>query len=229
MSSDCLTDLVMFIHKSIVVFLLSAFLVFFYLLNRKIDRIKTSHVRAFSKTLDIDKRVDNTFVGLQARIDAKRISLLRFSNGQEFLPNNPVWRITGTNIIKGDGISEDGIDNLPVARVLPLVEPVIMSVSDSEWCDIPATCSECSSFQYCKNTNKRIVGLDVSRMPASYTKIFLENRGTGYAYLASLTDEKNRVFAVVLVEYSSRPDEDKRPFIETNICTVATKIRFLFK
>lgn len=222
------TSIFLSLYQVGVLTFLFSLCILFYNINKKISNGKKPHILDLPKTIDIGKKSENVLSELRALIDADRITLLRFHNGQEFLPNNPVWKLTGTSTVKADGVSDEIINDLMIARVLPLIEPLITGVTDDDACKIPPPCEKCPNNRQCEETNRRIIGFNVEKMNG-YSKSFLQKRGTDYAYLAALTDNDKKIFGVLLVEYSNIPSGSERTakIIQT-ICNFTSKLCFLF-
>lgn len=212
-----------------VLILLFFLLVLFYNINKRLknSNIMNSHVLNLPESNDIYKKTDNILSELRVLIDADRITLLRFHNGQEFLPNNPVWKLTGTSIIRADGVSDETVNDLLISRIQPLISPLITGVIDDS-CTIPPICDRCHNGRQCEETNRRVIGFEVSQM-SGYSKTFLQGRGTAYAYLAALTNNDMKIFGVLLIEYSDIPcGEAKLTRIVQNICNFTARLCFLF-
>ena len=217
------------IYKIGVFSLLFVMCIFFYDIHKKINRIKEPHdIFGLPKSIHLGKKSEIILSELRVLIDADRITLLQFHNGQEFLPNNPVWKLTGTSSARADGVSDELINGLLIARVLPLIDPIITGVTDNEFSEIPDTCSRCPNNRQCEEKNRRIVGFDVNKM-SGYSKYFLEKRGTNYCYLAALTSHDKKIFGVLLVEYYDPiTGKEKTTRIIQTICTFTSKLCFLF-
>jgi len=218
-----------FIYQISVLTVLLSLLFLFYSINKRLksSSIRNAHVFNLPETNDTDKKTDNILSELRVLIDADRITLLRFHNGQEFLPNNPVWKLTGTSIVRADGVSDETVNDLLISRIQPLISPLITGVTDDS-CLIPPTCERCPNGRQCEDTNRRVIGFDVEKMNG-YSKTFLQRRGTGYAYLAALTNNDMKIFGVLMIEYGNIPSgEVKLTRIIQNICNFTARLCFLF-
>jgi len=218
------------IYQISVVSLLGILCLLFLLMNNKLKSVKkeTVHVFDLPKTLDLEKKSENVLSELRALIDADRITLLRFHNGLEFLPNNPVWKLTGTSTVRADGVSDETVNDLMVLRVQPLINPLITGEAEDDSVKKPPFCEKCPRGRMCEETNNRIMGFEVDKM-RGYSKSFLQKRGTEFAYVASLTNVDKNIFGVLLVEYCEQPTgvEKNNRIIQT-ICGFTIKLCFLF-
>lgn len=226
---ESITNIFPYLYQIGVLTLLFFLLVLFYSINKRLKTsVKNQHVFNPPETNDKDKKTDNVLSELRVLIDADRITLLRFHNGQEFLPNNPVWKLTGTSIVMADGVSDEMINDLLISRIQPLISPLITGTTDDESCKVPSACDRCLNNKQCEETNRRVIGFDVEKM-SGYSKSFLQKRGTRFAYLAALTNNDMKIFGVLMVEYCDSPSSDaKIAKIVQNICSFTVRLCFLF-
>jgi len=227
---DPFPEIFPYIYQIGVLTLLFMLLVLFYNINTRLKNanLKNQHVFNPPETNDKDKKTDNILSELRVLIDADRITLLRFHNGQEFLPNNPVWKLTGTSIVMADGVSDEMINDLLISRIQPLISPLITGLTDENSCRVPSTCDKCPNNRQCEDTNRRVIGFDVNKM-GGYSKSFLQKRGTGYAFLAALTNNDMKIFGVLMIEYSDIPSGESRTTkIVQTICNFTVRLCFLF-
>ena len=202
---------------------LSAFMFF-----RLFKAISTKHEFNLPKQMDANKKVENILSELRALISASRISLIRFHNGSEFLPNNPIWKITSDNQVTADGVTHETIDGVLISRVQPIIEPVITGETSEAGIFIPDACQKCTRGAFCKSINSRTIRMDVDEM-SGYSKMFLQKRGTKTAFMATLNNSNNEVFGVLMIEYTDSIESSKHEVLITQtICQFTEKLRFLF-
>lgn len=218
------------IYDFLVILLILSNPFIFWFINRKLKSIcKGKHILDLKGQVNTDGKAENILSELRALIEADRITLLRFHNGQEFLPNNPVWKLTGTSAVKADGVSDEMIDSLLISRVQPIIEPLITGETDNDAVKIPPVCEKCVNSHTCEGTNHRIITFDVEKMNG-FSQSFLQKRGTTVACLATLLNSADQVFGVLFVEYgdTGKINLDKNVKIIQTICRTSSKLRFLF-
>jgi len=186
------------------------------------------HEFNLKKQMDTGRRIEQTISELRALIDASRISVLRFHNGSEFLPNNPIWKVTSENQVCADGITDEAIEGVLISRIQPLIEPLITGETNEPGVLYPEFCSRCTHREICRKLKSLTVKFSVEDM-SGYTKIFLKKRGTKTAYLSALVNNENKVFGVLMIEYSDAIEKIKfEAEIMETACSYTEKLRFLF-
>lgn len=190
--------------------------------------VDRKHEFNLTKQMSANQKVSNIMSELRALIKADRISLIRFHNGTEFLPNNPIWKITSDNQVTSDGITDEHIEGVLVSRIQPIIEPLITGEAREEGILIPESCAKCPNLSLCKDSNSRIVRFNVDDM-TGFTKIFLQKRGTKTAFMATLNNSEKRIFGVLMIEYTDDVETLKQESqITQTICAFTEKLRFLF-
>jgi len=197
-------------------------------LYRKVVRLfTTGHEFNLRKQMDISKKTDIIISELRALIQADRISIIKFHNGSEFLPNNPIWKITSDNQVKADGISYEDIEGVLVSRIQSIIEPIITGEVDGNGASFPSPCLDCENSTLCRECNMRIIRFDCEGMNG-YSKMFIQKRGTKTAFISTINNGDKKVFGLLLAEYTNilLPD-DERHIVHT-VCGYTEKLRFLF-
>jgi len=217
------------VYHSLIAFMTFFIIVLLFILYKKIPNIcTTKHEFNLFKQMSTSKKVESFLSELRVLIGADRVSLIRFHNGQEFLPNNPVWKISSDHQVVADGVSYEDIEGVLVSRIPNIIEPLITGETTESGIKIPGPCEKCPNNRLCEGTNNRIIWFDVDKM-SGYAQSFLQKRGTSTAYLATINNSDDKVFGVLMVEYIDVVTGGAKILnITQTICKYSTKLRFLF-
>jgi len=199
-----------------------------YILFKKMIKIVSQkHDFNLPKQMVANKRSDLVVNETRVLTGADRVTVIRFHNGSEFLPNNPIWRITSGSQMKADGVSYEDIQDVLVSRIPAIIDPVITGETDYDGVSIPESCKKCIR-KLCLERSARTVKFKVSDM-TGYSKMFLQKRGTETAYMATLNSTKGKIFGLLLVEFSDKRDSLKEEEkIVKIICESTEKLSFMF-
>ena len=198
----------------------------YILFKRMAKLVNKKHDFNLPKQMIANKRSDVIASETRVLTSADRVTVIRFHNGSEFLPNNPIWKITSGSQMKADGVSYEDIQDVLVSRIPAIIDPVITGEMDYEGVSIPESCKKCTR-KLCRERGARTVKFQVSEM-TGYSKMFLQKRGTETAYIATLNSTKGKVFGLLLVEYSEKKDGKEEEKITKIICESTEKLAFIF-
>ena len=191
---------------------------------------KDPHILNLPQQVKTSDRTDSLLAELRVLTEADRVSILRFHNGTEFLPNNPAWKISTFSQASGPGTSFEPISGEIISNLTSIIGPLIVG-DDSRWkgasCKTPLMCGECPDGKSCVSENRRIVVYDVPSM-SGFSKDFLAKRGTAMSFMATLNREGGKVEGMLMLEYKDRvPDSRVRHHLPI-VCEYAKKMGFLF-
>ena len=184
------------------------------------------------KDAEQNHRVYNELVELRVLTNADRSYVLRFHNGSEFLPNNPVWKISCTHEMVKSGVTYESsqMQNVLVSRVHNLASAVITGESSYAGIEVK-DCSGCPYQRKCDKDSKHVVVVDVGGMEGSYGKFVLESRNIKTTVKVGMVNS-GRVFGIVGLDFCERKlDGEELNEAVSTACKIAEKIQFhlLFK
>ena len=145
-------------------------------------------------------RVYTELVEMRALTDADRSYVLRFHNGSEFLPDNPVWKVSCTHEVVKTGVSYESaqLQEILVSRVHNLIDPLITGMSSYPGVKI-VDCSKCQFKPKCDKENKHVVVIQVDELDNSFSKFLLESHNVKTIVQAGMVSN-GRVFGLVGVD-----------------------------
>jgi len=189
--------------------------------------VNKKHDFNLPKQMVANKRSDVIASETRVLTGADRVTVIRFHNGSEFLPNNPIWKITSGSQMKADGVSYEDIQDVLVSRIPAIIDPVITGETDYDGVSIPESCKRCIR-KLCQERSARTVKFQVSEM-TGYSKMFLQKRGTETAYIATLNSTQGKIFGLLLVEFSDKKEGTKEEEKTVKIiCESTEKLAFIF-
>ena len=185
------------------------------------------------KDADQNHKVYRELVEMKALTDADRAYVLRFHNGSDFLPDNPVWKVSCSHEIVKDGVSyESGkLQEILVSRVHDRIDPIITGQSSFSGVKL-VDCSKCQFKAKCDRENKHVVVIQVDEMEGSYGKFLLEGQNIKTVIQSGMVGG-GRVFGVVAMDICDAKLVDDTMIREAadRVCRTAEKIQYhlLFK
>ena len=191
---------------------------------------KDGHVLNLPQQVKTSDRTDTLLAELRVLTEADRVSVLRFHNGTEFLPNNPVWKISACNQASGPGTSFEAVSGEIISNLTSIIGPLIVG-EDARWkgasCKTPGMCSECPDGKSCISENRRIVVYDIPSM-SGFSREFLAKRGTSVSLMATLNGKSGKVEGMLMLEYKNTVSEGKIKKYLPTVCEYSKKLGFLF-
>lgn len=203
----------------------------FGLVPRLIERLRKKSPS--KKDAEQNHKVYTELVEMRALTDADRSYVLRFHNGSEFLPDNPVWKISCSHEIVKAGVSYESarLQEILVSRVHNLIDPIITGQSSYPGVKL-ADCSKCQFKAKCERDNKHVVIIQVDELENSYGRFLLESQNIKTVVQAGMVGG-GRVFGLVGIDICDVKLADEVMIREAadRVCRTAEKIRYhlLFK
>lgn len=175
------------------------------------------------------KELDDKLTELRVKTGCDRSYVLLFKNGDEFLPNNSVWKTTCLRETKQDGVSYEMPNrrDVLVSTIHSIVDPLITGAPECSGVKMAEPCGECKLSPPCKRGEKRIVVVQTGEMPAIYEKYLLEKQGVRTLIQAALMKRGN-VFGVVCMDFCVRslhPNDSDYVTCCNHICRMAEKLQ----
>lgn len=167
----------------------------------------------------------NELVELRALAKSSRSYVLRFHNGNEFLPDNPQWKVTCTHETVGSGVSYGSLDfqNVLVSRVHNIVDPVITGASRYKGVKM-VDCEKCSYKNECDRKSKHSVVVQVDEMEDSFSKFLLDSHGVKTMVASGMVNGQ-KVFGMVALDFCEGKLETEEEVMEAVSRTCRTAIR----
>ena len=125
-------------------------------LFRMVPRL-TGRLKCYPDRKDAEQnhRIYTELVELRALTDADRAYVVRFHNGEVFLPDNHVWKVTCTHEVAKAGVTYEAarFQGVLVSRVHTLVDPLITGESSGPGVSLVAKCGTCRVMPWCAREN----------------------------------------------------------------------------
>lgn len=173
-------------------------------------------------------RMYNELVELRALAHSARSYVLRFHNGNEFLPDNPQWKVTCTHETVGSGVSYGSSDfqNVLVSRVHSIVDPVIVGSSRYKGVSM-VDCEKCAFKNECDRQSKHSVVIQVDEMEDSFAKFVLDSHGVKTVVASGMVSGR-KVFGMVALDFCESKLEGDAEIMEavSKTCRTAIKTQY---
>lgn len=142
--------------------------------------------------------------------DADRVTVNRFHNGTNFLPNKPAWKVSRVYEICSSGVSyeADNVQNIMAMLIWDSIN-AIFEKNKSDYVEIinGYTCDNC----------QHIYKYDISKMNESYAKILLRNQGI-VNYIQVPLRHENNIVGYIGIDYLSEKD------VKIDACKICEKV-----
>lgn len=176
------------------------------------------------------QKIYTELVELRALTSADRAFVMRFHNGMEFLPSNPVWKLTCTHEFAKHGVKYSAGDYQSVlaSRMIKLVGTLLTGESDDEGVRVARECEKCPDFKLCEGGNRRMILIQHDEMGSGFEKFMFEEQNVKTALFCGITFEGQVVGVVSLHFCDSKLDDEQS--IESTIkilCESAGRIQYL--
>ncbi len=188
----------------------------------------------YPKKKDAEQNQDvyTELVELRALAGADRTAVIRFHNGTEFLPANPIWKISCTHEVVKSGVTyeAESLQGLLVPRISPLIDPVITGKPDSDGVSLSTFCSGCRLRPNCDEDNKYIVVVQIDELTGGYGKFLFEGQNVKTLVMVGMINHGN-VFGIVMAEFCDAKVSDPEALeaIGKHVCQSAWRLQYLFQ
>jgi len=176
------------------------------------------------------QQIYTELVELRALTSADRAMVLRFHNGMEFLPSNPVWKLTCTHEFAKNGVEYCAGDYQAVlaSRTIRMVGTLLTGESDDDGVRVARECLSCDNAQSCVAGNRRMVVMQFDEMSAGFEKFVLQENNVKTALVCGMTFEGKVVGFVMLHFCDAKLDTEEglREAIRT-LCESSNRIQYL--
>jgi hypothetical protein len=177
-----------------------------------------------------DRLISSDLTELRFTTDADRAGIMRFHNGQMFLPSNPVWSITISHEVTRNGVAHnvDFVQRLPVSRIPDLIEPMFSGESYSDAIVVPPPCPNCKIKPIHGKHGKSIVFVDVNKL-TGYSKFHLEQMGITTLVLCSLMSGSD-VVGVLCLDFMDKTidvNSEEACSVMKKMCEYAERVQYL--
>lgn len=145
----------------------------FRMAPRLVSKLKSYPTK---KDAEQNHRVYTELVEARASSNSDRSYVLRFHNGSDFLPDNPIWKVSCTHETVRGGVSygSSGFQNVLVSRLHKIIDPVITGESKCKGVEM-VDCKKCAFKEGCDRDNKHTVVVQVDEMEDSFARFLLES------------------------------------------------------
>lgn len=181
-----------------------------YLVSR-IKRVFTRCGPLYPENIEVHYRIHESVILLREKLDASRVSVYQFHNGQEFSLSNPFWKITNTyeSVKPGVSLEASRVDSLMVSLMLDFVNPFYARPGNNngviELTELTRALSGTSM-----STGRRLFHYDYSRFRVGVPSQLMMETGVSHSIVTNLITPGGRTFGIVCAHYSRMFDESKR-------------------
>jgi hypothetical protein len=215
-------------------FMLAAFLLamlgaFREWIFRAAPRLMTT-LKSYPNKRDAEQNhgVYTELVEARALADSDRSMVLRFHNGNEFLPDNPVWKVTCSHEVVRSGVSyvSSGMQAVLVSRVHSLVDTVM--TGDSVFKGVRMVdCEACKYKDKCDRRNKHSVVVQVDEMEDSFSKFMLESHNVKTLVASGMVSGR-QVVGMVVLDFCDRKLEGGAEVMDAamKVCRTAARVQY---
>jgi len=176
------------------------------------------------------QQVYTELVELRALTSADRAFVLRFHNGMEFLPSNPVWKLTCTHEFAKHGVrySAGDYQSVLASRMIKIVGTLLTGESDDDGVRIARECAACPDSHACESGNSRMIVVQHDEMSSGFEKFMMGEQNVKTALFRGITFEGQVVGVAVLHFCDSKLDSEAGlgTAIKT-LCESSVRIQYL--
>lgn len=180
------------------------------------------------KDAEQNHRIYKELVELRALTKADRSYLMRFHNGEEFLPDTHVWKITRTHEVVRDGVSYESpnIQAMIVSRVHDLVDPLLTGSSSNSGIKV-VKCDKCPFEAKCEKTNRHVMVVHVDEMENSFGKFTLDGQNIKTMVQSGIV-RGGRVYGLVGVDFCGVKMTDENVLLDVarRVCYSSDRTNF---
>lgn len=153
------------------------------------------------KSISCDKDINLELTRLLISTQASRVGLFLFHNGSVFSTNSPIWKISSTHEQCEAGITQEfhRVQDVKASLLTSLMSPMFTGMDNEGVKNI--TPERCPSTGNCCERKIKIFRVTTDAMIGSFTRTFLEGRGTRFAVMSPVMNDDFNVVGFVFIEY----------------------------
>lgn len=173
--------------------------------------------RFTSHTSDKYEHLREELAVLRAFLEAARVSIYQFHNGDRFTLSDPIFKMTCAHENVRHGIIPDSsfIKYILVSTVMNFIAPLIGKV-----CKEPGV----SEFDT-GDDSVRMLRYDISKMNYDAFRYHMDNLGTRTAYAVLLySHDRKSPLGVLVIQYVHADEEESGEAIRHNIASIRSKV-----
>ena len=176
------------------------------------------------------QQIYNELVEIRALTSADRSFVLRFHNGIEFLPSNPVWKLTCTHEFAKQGVEYCAGDYQAVlaSRMIKIVGTLLTGESDDDGVRISRECTTCPDANACDGGNRRLIVVQVDEMSNGFERFTLHEQNVKTALVCGVTFE-GQVMGIVGLHFCGEKLDDEEGLATAikTLCESSQRIQYL--
>lgn len=180
------------------------------------------------KDAEQNHKVYTELVEVRATADSDRSYVLRFHNGSDFLPDNPIWKVSCILETVRSGVSygSSGFQNVLVSRIHNIIDPVIVGESLFKGVRL-VDCETCTFKEGCDKENKHSLVIQVDEMDDSFAKFLLESHNVKTVVASGMVIGR-KAFGMVVLDFCDRKlqDGDETMFAVAKACRTASRVQY---
>lgn len=176
------------------------------------------------------QQIYTELVEVRALTSADRAMVLRFHNGMEFLPSNPVWKLTCTHEFAKQGVEYRAGDYQAVlaSRMIKMVGTILTGESDDAGVRVALECGSCSETNVCEAGNRRMVVIQLDEMEQGFEHFTFQDQNVKTVLACGMTFN-GQVVGFVMLHFCDAKLETEQGLgsaIKT-LCESTQRIQFL--
>ena len=173
--------------------------------NKLLELTANMHGHSKESTVEnsifCDKDINTELTRLLINTQSSRVGLFLFHNGSVFTTNSPIWKVSATHEQAEAGVTQEfhRVQDVKASLLTPLMSPMFTGMDTEGVKNI--TPDRCPATGRICERRVRIFRITTEAITSSFSRTFLEGRGTRFAIMSPVMNEDFNVVGFVLIEY----------------------------
>lgn len=198
---------------------------------RFLKRVFNIHTALNATSIKPLTKINETMTVLRNVLNADRVSLYQFHNGESFSLANPIFKLTCSHEIVKKGLcyESEKIKAVCVSNLMDLCSPLISTVVSDKSVKELRYCENCDNPKSCPVLPGalQVLHFDVDQMQYSYFKHVLSENGVQHAVATLLYSSNKKPIGIICAQYMGKEMPIKNKKHICAFCDVATSIQFV--
>jgi hypothetical protein len=190
---------------------------------------------AAKRGLDIDDglKMYEALIELRMKVEADRVHIIQFHNGDKFIAGNPIWKMTCTHETCREGVSFEAknIHAMPVSQLTCELSWLWDRVWNNAGPMTPAGIVRVKCAANCKPCPQelKVILINTESLPPSFFRTTLEARGTRFG-MSSPVVVGDMIVGYIAVDYTSGAlDMDRVKAKAHEVCETAKRVAYYLR
>lgn len=180
------------------------------------------HLTSKSGQSSINRQIYNELIAIKTLANADRVYVMRFHNGTEFLPSQPVWKMSCTHEVVAPGITYESPrnQNLLVSLLSEVVSPLMLGNNET---------TGVLNIQLHEHhpQGQNIIRINVSELDENYCKMFLVNQHIHQSIMFAINHNENTIGFIGIDFCGKSHSDDKCIEIVKSVTQNVMKLKYL--